>query len=133
MSTRNFFIIAAIAALSFGIGFVLVPEFVGSIFGVMLDADGAVIARFFGALLITVGVSFFLMRETEDVVAVRAMLTGYLIGVVVGFINALVSTLSGTMNGLGWLIVLLYGGLMVGAAYLLMARPSVRAVRSGVR
>jgi hypothetical protein len=120
MTTRTFFIIATIAALSFGIGFMLIPEFVGSIFGINFDADGAMIARFFGALLITVGVWFFMMRDTRDTATIHAMLTGYLVGLVVGIINALTSTISGTMNGLGWLIVLMYSGLAVGAVYCLL-------------
>jgi hypothetical protein len=127
MSIRTFFIIAAFAALSFGVGFVLVPEFVGSIFGINFDADGAMIARFFGALLITVGVWFFMMRGTEDAAAARAMLTGYLIGLVIGVFNALTSTLAGTMNSFGWLIVLMYGGLAVGAVYCLFVQPSYNA------
>ncbi len=131
MSTRNYFIIAAIAALSFGIGFVLAPEFVGSIFNIIFDEDGAMTARFFGALLITVGIWFIMLRDTQDLTAVRGMLTGYLIGLIIGFVNALVGTLSGTMNALGWLIVLLYGGLAAGAVYYLFARPSVRAAPTG--
>jgi hypothetical protein len=122
MAIRKYFIIASLAALSFGIGFVLVPEFVGSIFGIHFDMNGVMIARFFGALLLTVGIWFFLMRKTEDAATIRAMLTGYLTGLVIGLINAFTGTLAGTMNGLGWLIVLLYGGLALGATFFLFAR-----------
>jgi hypothetical protein len=133
MAIRKYFIIASFAALSFGIGFVLIPEFVGSIFGILLDEDGVMIARFFGALLMTVGIWFFRMRETEDAATIRAMLTGYLTGLVIGFINALTATLAGTMNGLGWLIVLLYGGLALGAAIFLFARSALQSDPASAR
>ena len=133
MNIRTYFIVAAIAAWSFGIGFVLVPEFVGSIFAINFDADGAMTARFFGALLITVGLWFFLMRETENTSTIRAMLVGYLVGLVIGLINAFTSTLAGTMNSLGWLIVLLYGGLAVGATFFLFARSSVQTAQTSAR
>jgi hypothetical protein len=133
MAIRKYFIIASFAALSFGIGFVLVPEFVGNIFGILLDMDGVLVARFFGALLVTVGIWFFLMRETEDATTIRAMLTGYLTGLVIGLINALTGTLAGTMNILGWLIVLLYGGLALGAAFFLFARPALQSTPTRAR
>jgi hypothetical protein len=133
MAIRKYFIVASLAALSFGIGFVLVPEFVGSIFGILLDEDGVMIARFFGALLVTVGIWFFLMRETQDAATIRAMLTGYLTGLVIGLINALTATLAGTMNGLGWLIVLLYGSLALGATFFLFARSARQSAPTSAR
>ena len=133
MSIRSYFIIAAIAALSFGIGFVLVPQFIAAIFGVVLDDNGVLMTRFFGVLLVTTGIWFSLLRETDNTAVIRAMLTGYLVGDIFGGLNALYGVLSGTMNVLGWLIVLLYFGLAVGAVYFLTVRPSVRVVRTGAR
>jgi hypothetical protein len=130
MSIRTYFILAAIAAWSFGFGFVLAPEFVGSIFAIHFDTDGAMIARFFGALLITVGIWFFMLRETVDRSTARVMVTAYVIGLVPGLINAVTSTLLGTMNAFGWLVVVMYGVLLAGGVYQLFAQPSLKIAGS---
>jgi hypothetical protein len=133
MSIRNYFILATVAAWSFGIGFVLIPEFVGSIFAIDFDADGAMTARFFGALLITVGLWFFRLRETVDRPTARIMITAYVFGLVPGLVNAIVSTLNGTMNVLGWLVVLMYTVLLAGGVYQLLVQPSLRAAGAAVK
>lgn len=106
----------AIIVVIFGIGFVIIPETLASIYGLTLDPAGALMARLFGTAFIFESVVLWLARnESPTEPAVRAIMLAVIGSNAIGFVVTLVATLSGVWNMLGWLSVALY--LVFGLAF----------------
>jgi hypothetical protein len=124
MTIRTFFTILAVLSFAFGVGFVLVPDQVLANYGIEHSPALALLGRFFGGALLTLGVILWLARDFHDEAALRAVLIGGLVGDVINLVVAAMGTLSGTQNALGWSTVLIYLFGAVGSGYYLMARTS---------
>lgn len=106
----------AIVEVIFGIGFVLLPVALGSLFGMTLNSGGALMAQLFGAAFIFGSIVLWLARNlTESDVAARAIIIAVVVSNTIGFIVTLIASLSGVWNALGWLPVALY--LVFGLAF----------------
>jgi hypothetical protein len=106
----------AVVVAVFGIGFVLVPVFMGSIYGMKVDAVAALMARLFGAAFICEGiVLWFAKGGAISEKPVRGLVTAVVVSNAIGFIVCLLATLAGVWNALGWLSVGLY--LVFGLAF----------------
>jgi len=106
----------AIVEVIFGIGFVLLPVALGSLFGMILDPGGALMAQLFGTAFIFGSIVLWLARNlTESDVAARAIIIAVVVSNTIGFIVTLIASLSGVWNALGWLPVALY--LVFGLAF----------------
>ncbi len=106
----------AIVEVIFGIGFVLLPVALGSLFGMTLDPGGALMARLFGTAFIFGSIVLWLARNlTASDVGARAIIIGVFVSNTIGFIVTLIASLSGVWNALGWLPVALY--LVFGLAF----------------
>ncbi len=116
MKLGNFLVVKAIISLAFGIAFVLVPAAVMSLYGVTLDPAGILMARFFGACLIGIGLICWFDRSA-DRDALQGITLALFVGDTVGFIVALLGQLSGLMNALGWAIVAIWLLLALGLGY----------------
>ena len=116
MKLKYWLIAKAIVVAIFGIGFVLIPTIVGSIYNMKLDPAGALMARLFGGGFIFEAIVLWMARNTDlDDVACRGICTGIVVSNLIGFIVCLLATLAGTWNALGWLSVALY--LVFGLAF----------------
>lgn len=116
MNLRTFLIIAAILALGYGLGLILMPAFMNSTHGLGTGPSEILLARFFGLELLGLGVAAWLSRDLTGAGA-RPIITGSLIADALGAIFALMATLSGVMNSTGWLAFALYFLLTLGFAY----------------
>jgi hypothetical protein len=116
MKISGFLIIKAIISLVFGIGFVLIPSTVMSMYGVTLDAGGNLVGQFAGAALIGIGLICWFARQA-DKLALRSITQSLFIGDTIGFIVALIGQLGGVMNGLGWITVAIWLFLALGLGY----------------
>jgi len=106
----------AIVEVIFGIGFVLLPVALGSLFGMILDPGGALMGQLFGVAFIFGSIVLWLARNlTESDVAARAIIIAVVVSNTIGFIVTLIASLSGVWNALGWLPVALY--LVFGLAF----------------
>ncbi len=116
MNVKIFLTIAAVIALLFGLGFVLVPGPLTSLFGVTLDPVGTFVAQLFGAALLGLGTINWLARGLSEP---RPVLIGNFVGNAFGFLVDLFGQLNhvGGINGLGWVTVLLYLFLAIGHGY----------------
>lgn len=128
MKLRTFLIVAAVVALLYALGLLLLPEFMGKIYGMDASASVIMVSRFFGVELLVLGVINWLARDLTGA-NVRPIITGSLIGNAVGFIVALMGTLGGTMNSTGWSAVAVYLLLGLGFAYFQFMTPSKPAAR----
>jgi uncharacterized protein YjeT (DUF2065 family) len=114
----------SIVEVFFGIGFVLVPQFVGSIFGMNLDAPGTLMARLFGTAFIFGAIVLWLARNAAGSdPASRAIVVSVVVSNAIGFVVTLLATLAGVWNVLGWLPVGLYLVFGLAFAYFLIAEP----------
>jgi len=116
MKLRYWMAAKAIVEVIFGIGFVLLPVAIGSIFGMKLEPGGALMAQLFGAAFIFGSIVLYLARNlTQTDVAARAIILAVVVSNTIGFIITLIASVSGVWNALGWLPVALY--LVFGLAF----------------
>jgi hypothetical protein len=124
MKFNTFMLIYAVVSLIFGLGFVLTPGLVLSIYGVEADLSFRYIGQLFGAALISLGVLAWSFRNAGDSESRKAVLASLLVGEVIGFVLAVIGQLNGALNVLGWSVVAVYLLLSVGLAYFRFASPN---------
>jgi len=116
MRLKYWLVAKAIIVAIFGIGFVLIPTTLASLYGMTLDDAGVLMARLFGGGFIFECIVLFMARNTDrDDVACRGIMLGVVVSNLIGFIVCLLATLAGTWNALGWLSVALF--LVFGLAF----------------
>ena len=123
MNLRTFLIIAAVLALGYAVGLILMPAFMNSTYGFGGSASEILLSRFFGVELLVLGLITWLAKDLSSA-SVRPIITGSLIGNAVGTIVALMGTLGGVMNSAGWSAVAIYLFLTVGFAYFQFMAPA---------
>ena len=123
MKLSNFLVVKAVISLAFGIAFALVPAAVMSLYGVTLDLGGALVAKFFGASLIGIGLICWLDRNA-DLQVLQGITLALCIGDTVGFIVALLGQLTRLTNALGWVNVVIWLLLALGLGYFRFLKPS---------
>lgn len=115
----------AVVEVVFGIGFVLMPVFVASTFGMGLSPAGALMAQLFGAAFIFGSIVLWLGRNApSSEKALRAIVVAVVVSNAIGFVVTLLASLSGVWNALGWLPVGLYLVFGLAFAYFLFAKPA---------
>lgn len=119
MNYKNLFIFNAIAALVYGVLFVIVPEQVAYLHGMESPSPELIMTnRFFGGALVTIGLLCWLVKDLTNEAWLRAVSTAFIVGYLIGFAVALTGTLNGTMNAMGWIPVAIYLILTLGFTYL---------------
>ena len=116
MKISNFFVVKAVICFIFGLGSLLIPTIMWPIYGVSLDPNGLLMARFLAALLIGVGLILWIYRN-EDPGKLKEITFSLFIADTIGFIVAFVGQLSGVMNSLGWIVVAIWLFLALGLGY----------------
>jgi hypothetical protein len=124
MKFSNLLLVNAVVALVYGIGLVLLPSTLLSMYGVTPGPAVNLASQLFGVELLHVGLICWFARNVSDGPAQRALIVASLIGQVFGLIVALMGTLSGVFNAVGWSAVAIYLLLGLGYAYLQFMKPS---------
>jgi len=122
MKLSTFLIVKAIVCFLFAIGYILAPVAVGSFYEITLDPDGVLMARFFGSLLIGIGLILWLCKNADWSV-LKVITLSLFIADTLGFIIALIGQLAGVMNSLGWIIVAIWLLLALGLGYFRFLKP----------
>jgi hypothetical protein len=123
MNLRTFLTIAAVVALAYAVGLILMPSILNSTYGFGTSESELLLARFFGVELLVLGVITWLARDFTGA-GVRPIITGSVIGNAVGTIVALMGALNGVMNSVGWSAVAIYLLLTLGFAYFQFMAPA---------
>ena len=123
MKLRTFLIIAAVLALVYALGLILMPAFMNTTYGFGISAPEILLARFFGVELLVLGLITWLAKDLTGA-SVRPIITGTMVGNAVGAIIALMGTLNGVMNSTGWSAFAIYFLLTLGFAYFQFMAPS---------
>jgi len=117
MKLNTLLSIAAVVAGVFGVAFVVATGPLLSLYGIVLDQAGTLVAQLFGAALIGFAVLNWFARNLTDREAQRAIVLANLSSDVVGFVMILIGQLAGVANALGWSSVAIYLLLALGFAY----------------
>ena len=128
MNTRTVLTVAAVIAVIFALGLILIPDFMGTIYGLGTSPVQALIARLFGSALLGFGLMNWAAKDMEYA-ALRPIILGNLAGDTVGLIVCAMGTLGGVMNSMGWLSVVLYLVLVLGFGYLYFMGQPVSVAR----
>jgi len=123
MDTKLYLTIAAIVAIIYGLGFFLIPGYLVLHYGQPPEAHVVLNIRFFGSLLLALGVIQWLARDVKDWTALRAILIGLVVGDVVGGVTNVWATNEGLLNSLAWSSTIVYILLTLGALYCLYNGP----------
>lgn len=124
MKFSTFMVIYAIVTAVFGLGFILAPGQILPIYGVAPDVALRLIGQFFGAVLVSLALLTWLVRNLSDSEARRAIVLALLVGETIGFILALIGQLNGVFNALGWSVVVVYLFFALGLAYFQFFKPA---------
>jgi len=125
MKLSALMIINAVITAVFGIAFVIIPEQVFSLYGLVEPIPGLnYTGQLFGVSLVTIAVLSWLARNVEDSAARGAIVLAFLIGDGIGFIVALIAQLGGIVNTVGWSTVAIYLFLAIGFGYFKFAKSS---------
>jgi hypothetical protein len=119
MDSKLYLTIAAIVAVLYGIGFVLIPANLLPLYGVKPDPNVILSIRFFGATLVGLAVIFWFARDFRDWAAVRGVLYGAVVGDAIGGLVNIWGTMRGLLNNLAWSSTIIYALLLLGALYCL--------------
>ena len=124
MTYRNVLTVSAILSFLFGLGFMLMPGQLVTLYNVQLDDAGRFVGQLYGVTLFGFGVLNWFAREFADGSVQRALLTANFLTAALGFLFSLFGQLGGVagVNALGWSTVLLYLLLALGFGYLRFMR-----------
>ena len=123
MKLKYLFIFNAIATIMFGIGSVLIPQTLVTIFGSTLNPAGVLMMQYGGVWLIGLGLLAWFARNANDSQARKAIILAFLICYSIAFIVALLAQLNTVLNAFGWGTVGLNLVLALGYGYFQFAKP----------
>lgn len=123
MPLNRLLLLGGVLALVFGIGFLLAPRPVLSLYGVEAAPAVVLMSRFFGAALVQLGLVLYLIRDVADPRTQRGVVIGSFIGSVAGLVVALTGQFWGLVNSFGWTSVAIYGLLLLGYGSFIFGTP----------
>ena len=123
MKLRYLFIFNAFATIIFGIGSVLIPQTLITLFGSTLNPAGLLMMQYGGVWLIGLGLLAWLARNAAESEARKAIILAFMICYGVAFIVALLAQLNTVLNAFGWGTVGLNLVLALGYGYFQFAKP----------
>lgn len=114
----------AIIVVIFAVGFLVVPVFMGSIYGMSFDDVSTLMGRLFGVAFLFEAILLWLAKNFPWPEAQKIVITT-VISNLAGFLVSLFATLNGTWNAVGWLSVGLFLVFGLVFAYFLFIKKSV--------
>ena len=117
MKLNNFLMLATIVAAVFGLAFLLAPAQLVALYGVVLTPATEVIGRIAGSTILAFAIVFWGARNSDGAEALKAVMVAGFVGNGLDCLILLHATATGLLNGLGWLQVLINGGLAIGFWY----------------
>lgn len=116
MRLSTFLTIKGLIALAFGIALIVMPEAVGSLYGITMNDIALYLGNFLGGMMICVGMACLLFRRMEGDAA-RALTLSFFVGDAVACLAGVVYQLKPVATSAGWINVAIFGLLAIGLAY----------------
>ena len=115
MKIRTFMMIAAIIAFLFGLGFMIIPDTMMSLYGVAINTSERFVSRYLGSALFGISITWWTLRAVRTL---NEAMIGVAFGAtalsLTGFIIGVWDAISGTGNGVLWINPIIYILLSVG-------------------
>lgn len=127
MNYRTLFVINSFFAFLFGAAFLFVPSLAMKQFDVDNYASTKLLAEFFGAAMLALGLLLWFAKDVTDEGVLRGMGIALLIGDLAGLVVAILGATGGTLRTNGWIPMLAYLFFGLGSAYLVFLKPRVKA------
>jgi hypothetical protein len=124
MSYKNVLTVGAVLSFIYGLGVMLIPAQLVTLYNLQTNDVGAFIAQLYGATLFGFGLLNWFARDFTDASVQRAVLTANFVTAALATIISLIGQLGGVagVNALGWSTVLLYLLLALAFGYLRFVR-----------
>ncbi|HJS17723.1 MAG TPA: hypothetical protein VJ785_03175 [Anaerolineales bacterium] len=122
MNYRILFLINSFIAFLLGAAFLFVPSMAMERFGVDNYASTRLVAQFFGAAMVALGLLLWFVKDVGNESMQRGMGIALLVGAVAGLTVTALGTAAGTLRVNGWMAILFYVLLAVGYAFLVFFR-----------
>lgn len=107
MNYRTIATASAIVSVAYGLAALVVPDALGSLFGITYDTAAVYAGRMLGGSYIGYGIANFLTRDTADPLTQRAVAAGNAFAWAVGLMVSTMAQLQDLANALGWSTVVL--------------------------
>jgi len=114
MNLRALLTLNAILATLHGLGFILAPALLLSLYRITQAPGTSLLGQLFGTELLVVAITCWKGRDFTSTSALSALVLAGLVANAVGAIICVRATLNGVMGVTGWLGVLIYGVLTIG-------------------
>lgn len=112
------FLATAIAALLFGLGFILLPQTVLKLYGASLNEQGITITRLYGSAGIAFAVLAWFAMKSSSKEFIKGAGTTLFTYWLLGTIFLLIAQLKGQLDMVfGWMTVCLHGGMLLCYGY----------------
>ena len=125
MNYKLMFILNALVALAFGVGYLVVPATVLGYFGTETRVAVLVVARFFGSAMLALGLLLWFSKDITDENVQKNFGYALLASSVIGLILAIYGSASSqaVIRTNAWIPILLYVLFGLGYAYLVFLKP----------
>ena len=121
MKLNTFISTHSILLFLFGLGFLLVPALLLSVYGTASNSTGLLTARVFGIANIQLSIIMWSSRNEVGSKILKTLILLLFLGNALAFMLALNAQISGIFNVLGWTNVALYLLFALGYGYYLVA------------
>ncbi len=123
MNLEKLFFLKAIVSLAFGIALTILPTHFIGLYGVELSSIGALLAQFFGAALIGIGLICWSAKSDATSVLSLGIALSLCVADTIGFIVSLIGQIGGITNNLGWITVAFWFIFASGLGYFRFLKP----------
>lgn len=120
MNYRIMFMVNALVAALFGLGFLFLPDRVLRLFGTETFVATVLVARFFGTAMLALGLVLWFAKDITDESVQKGIGIALIVGAVAGLIVTALGTFASNavIRANGWLAMMIYILFGLGYAYL---------------
>jgi len=117
MNTKLYLTIAAVVAILYALGFLLIPVQASLFFSGFAEPRAVLNLRFCGAAVLAWGLIVWFARDFRDWHAVRGVLIASVVGLAIDIVINVWATLLGWLNANAWGSTVVLALLLLGGAY----------------
>jgi len=125
MSYKLMFVLTAIVALAFGVGYLVVPAVVLEFFGTETTIPVQIVTRFFGSALFALGLVLWFAKDITDAAVQKNLGYALFVSNIVGLILAIYGSTS-VIRANSWIPIVLYAFFVLGYGFMLFLKPKMK-------